>query len=163
MVALLQDGSGGFTESSISSDGVGLGGLLVGDVTGDGLVDLVVHTVFPSGMVQILEGMANGLPEPGASATISENTRGLAAGDFNGDGITDLATGAETSDTIAVLQADDGGLHASCAYDLTGGVVFAADLTGSALPDLVTLYSGWSVFVNVYPGSGGVVGDEAPR
>jgi hypothetical protein len=150
MVALLQDGSGGFTESSISSDGVGLGGLLVGDVTGDGLVDLVVHTVFPSGKVQILEGMANGLPEPGASATISENTRGLAAGDFNGDGITDLATGAETSDTIAVLQADDGGLHASCAYDLTGGVVFAADLTGSALPDLVTLYSGWSV-VNVYP------------
>ena len=152
VTALLQAADHSFSTSSIAFDGVILTGLLVTDVTGDGLTDLVGLTAVPQSTVSILAGAAGTLPSPDTSVDLPDDTSGLVAADLNGDGTTDLATGGENRPwTFGVLQADDGSFATTCGYALRGDLQAAANVTGGLWPDLITTSQYLNGSVNVFP------------
>jgi hypothetical protein len=104
---LLGDGAGGFTAAAGSPVSVGSGpfGVALGDVSGDGKLDLV--TANSSGNSVTL-GFGNGAGAfttgiPGGSPYVGAGPRSVALGDVNGDGKLDLVTANFDANTVTVL------------------------------------------------------------
>ena len=124
-----------------------------GDVTGDGLDDLVLATIFnrPLQEFRVYPALASG----GYAAPIvlyrpmdANQTAALAIGDFNGDGRGDLMLGeAKNGAGLHVyLQDPQGNLAWSldiATYNGSGPLI-AADLDRDGLTDLAIAHSGWS-------------------
>ena len=127
--------------------------LEIGDVTGDGLRDLVVMSGQGFGPnMSVVPGLANGTFGAATAYSIYDqqvNTHGIGVGDTNGDGRSDIVAsygGNSPSSRIALwTQLADGSLdlpviHGS--YDIPEPVEVAdLDLDGRA--DVVTLHGGW--------------------
>lgn len=127
--------------------------LETGDVTGDGLQDLVVMSGQGFGPnMSVVPGLANGTFGAATPYSIYDqqvNTHGIGVGDTNGDGRADIAAsygGNSPSSRVALwTQLADGTLdlpviHGS--YDIPEPVEVAdLDLDGRA--DVVTLHGGW--------------------
>lgn len=114
-----------------------------GDVTGDGIRDLVVANL-SSGVLAVLRGTgAGGVGPPELVATPYGELRGLgAAGDVTGDGIPDLALILDHSGTLAIAPGDGAGGFGALRSLGSGWQRFdqvsqAGDLTGDGVPDLV--------------------------
>lgn len=123
----------------------------VGDVTGDGLPDLVITSDYSPSLV-ILPGVrSGGLGSPIIQSLSTEyfNPEGNAVGDFNGDGLNDVAmTVSQNSPAYLRVFSQDaaGALSAEptllSSYDIPGPLI-SADLDNDGRQDLVTVHDGW--------------------
>ncbi|MBU6296116.1 MAG: Ig-like domain repeat protein, partial [Planctomycetes bacterium] len=117
-----------------------------GDVTGDGVVDVVYSTTVGS-TVGVIDGQSLAvLPGRRFSAFSPNYTRpvNLAVGDVNGDGVGDIAVAPGSTGTSPLVRAFSGAdgslLFSRLAYatNFTGGVSIAAgDLTGDGRAELI--------------------------
>lgn len=129
-----------------------------GDVTGDGLDDLILGTIFnrPLEEFRVYPALASG----GYAAPVvlslplgSNHTSSLAVGDFNGDGRGDLALD-EVKDIANVhLYFQDPQGHFTSSLDIArqsgSGNLIASDLNRDGRTDLAFAHTGWG-YVGYY-------------
>ncbi len=136
----------------VSAGGGQYEALALGDLNGDGHLDLV--TVDSGSTVRVLMGLGNGsFANPVAYATTSQSgsSWSLAVGDMNSDGSADVVVG-NSFGMYVLLNQGDGSLTAPLA-SAGGGIVAIGDLNGDQLPDVVSA-SGGSVAVALNAGAG---------
>ena len=143
--------------------------LETGDVTGDGLDDIVVMSgqgLVPN--VSVLAQQANGTFGAAAEYSVGGNrlTSGIGVGDVTADGRRDVVAsygGNSPDGRVAVFAQSAGGSlgapASSASYDIPGAVE-VADVDRDGLGDVVVVHEGWGR-VGVYPGlAGGGLGAE---
>ncbi len=142
---LLGDGDGAFsgpTHFSVGPNGSLPISVAVGDLNGDGVLDLVVANNFGSS-VAILLGAVDGSftlkVQPNTNLTLPQPTA-AAIGDFNRDGIPDLAIANSGNRVTIRLGVGDGTFTKPTLQNFTVGTnpvfVVAADLNGDGILDL---------------------------
>lgn len=140
--------------------------VLVADLNGDGISDLVLG----SNQVSIYLGKADGTYTATAAPSIQGPTSyPIAIADFNGDGIPDVAVPLYGSNEIAILLGKGNGTFAAPVMvsvpSATFGVgqILVGDLNGDGISDLAALDSNNSA-VNILLGNGdGTFTSEATR
>lgn len=113
-------------------------GLAVGDVTGDGIVDLEAVTASPANELLVIAGQADGTFAPAVVYPIGQSANHIDIGDLNGDGRNDVAL--SNSDSIDILlQQSDGSLLVSKTLPMTGTAEAPAigDINGDGRADLI--------------------------
>jgi hypothetical protein len=161
------DGRGGISRTSTLSMPASATRTL-GDVTGDGLDDVILATIFdrPLQEFRIYPALASG----GYAAPIvlsrpidANQTASLAVGDFNSDGRKDLVLdeARDGADLQVYLQDTQGRLGQGTALvrQRGSGTLLASDLDRDGATDLAIAHSGWS-YVGYYLQS---VGRLAPE
>jgi hypothetical protein len=116
----------------------------VGDLNGDGLLDVMTPSTSTPGVLVFLADGQGGFRLPvhhPLNAAQAAGDTGFAAGDFDRDGRLDLAV-ATGSGIVTLLRGDGtGGFAAPAWTGIAPGVVVSrlaiADLTGDGVPDLV--------------------------
>nr|AYM53759.1 FG-GAP repeat/fibronectin type III domain protein [Archangium gephyra] len=154
---LLGNGDGTFRLAPSISVGGQTRHAVLGDVNGDGRMDLVcqvsrsIEPGFSSEEVRVLLGQGAGTFGPATLVTTSPSPGALALGDLNKDGVLDLAV-AQTSSGGGVLtlkgQGDGTFLPPVLTTDNAGqrgGHIALADMSGDGVPDIVRSSDG-----NVY-------------
>ncbi len=143
----------------------GLGGMAIGDVTGDGKNDLVLAG-YDRNLVRILANDGTGSLGAPFELPAGENPRTIAIGDVNGDGKNDLLTSATQSNKVLVRLSVPGGKLSGGDSLATAGpadVVITADVNGDGRPDLVaTQRDGDSIRVFINTGTGFASGVDYP-
>lgn len=121
---------------------------LPGDVTGDGVADLVLADR-EAGSIAIRAGASDGsmgerIP---SGELLGPITAIAAAGDVTADGVPDVAVALANGAVVILAGAGDGGLTPGDPIELTwggaDGIVAAGDLTGDGIADLVVT-SSWN-------------------
>ena len=156
LVTMLNLGGGQFaTPVTVSSEPAGYQDFAIGDVTGDGKVDIVGHNVTT---VEVRAGRGDGTFAPPVEYPIpwpNDGGYGLALADFNGDGRTDVAvTNSNNNPGSAVhvfYQTAAGTLGPAAtlpSLDLAD-MIKAVDVNGDGRSDLVVAHGGWD-YAGVY-------------
>lgn len=168
------NGRGGFSRSgSISIGGVGWQDLKAADVTGDGLLDLVLFREDDKSQVRVYPHVRSGGFAASATYSLPDNEGGvgggevspwgMAPGDFNDDGRTDLAISVTqlSAQFDVVPQSGSGKLLAPVThYSATiPGELIAADFDGDGDDDLMIRYPSAAMF-GYFPQIGGGLGSE---
>ena len=144
MSVLLNGGRGGFRRDDYYRTdyrtGVGPYRLAIGDLNGDGKLDVAVANYGPR-TVSVLMGRGNGSFEPKVDYPVGGDPWQVAIGDLNGDGKPDLAVANSYDDTASVLLNKGNGTFEPKVDYQTGSApisVAIADLNGDGKPDLAT-------------------------
>jgi hypothetical protein len=133
---LLNTGSGAFGTAQTYAVGGEPTGVAVGDVSGDGKLDIV--TANANGTVSVLVGQGNGTFGAALSYAIGGPANSVALGDFNHDGHLDIAaTGSTEMDVL--LNTGTGTFAAYQKVGRAGSAVVAADFNGDGYPDLAEI------------------------
>ena len=136
-------------------------GVTLGDLNGDGILDLVTAGYSAGGKALVRFGLGNGTF--GASRSYANETGGitncLTLGDLNGDGLLDLVTAGYSAGGKATIRLGVGngtfGAGTSYATETTeSNGVTLGDLNGDGFLDLVTAGVGVSGFATVRLGAG---------
>ncbi len=113
VAVFLNDGAGGFRESTVVEPSANIANVMVADVNGDGKPDLVgTESTFDvngntSGTVFVSRGSGDGTFQPAIQITqFSGTPAGIAAGDLNNDGLIDLVV----SNSGGVIDGSGGGV-----------------------------------------------------
>jgi len=153
VTVLLGTGSGNFAPASFFSTGFTAVALAVGDINGDGILDIATSNEYTS-TVSVLLGGGDGSFGRALAYPVGSYPTSAAAGDLDGDGIPDLAVANSNSGTVSLLAGRGDGTFAAAtsvaaAYPLT---VAIQDLNHDGVQDLIVGGAGVSVFL----GSGGM-------
>lgn len=126
-----------------------------GDVTGDGLADIIVAAGV-NGHVKVFRGTDGALVRSFLAFTGVTGEVAVAAGDVNGDGRADIIVGAGVNSHVKVFSGRDAGLLQSfLAYPgVSGGVYVAAgDIDGDGLDEIITGAGSAATHVKAFDGS----------
>ena len=167
---LLGYGAGAFTEAANSPmflSVLGQSSVAVGDLNGDGKLDLAIATQSTNG-VTILLGNGDGTftPTSGPAPTVGKQPQGIVAGDFNGDGKLDLAITNAADNTVTILLGNgDGTFTQASGSPIAVGTapyaIVAADFRANGKLDLAVVNSG-SNNVTLLLGNGDGTFAQAP-
>jgi hypothetical protein len=107
---LLGQGDGSFRLGGEYSVGAGTGSqyLAVGDLTGNGILDIVV-TDYTMNQISVLMGNGDGTFQAPVFYATGATPTGLVLGDFNGDGKLDVATADSSSNQVSIFFGDGAG------------------------------------------------------
>ena len=130
---LLNNGHGAFGAALTYAVGGAPTSVAVGDVSGDGKLDIV--TANSNGTASVLLNTGAGAFGAAQNYALGGSATSVALGDFNHDGRLDIATtgGAETD---VLFNKGNGAFAAYQKVGPAGGAVAAADLNGDGYPDL---------------------------
>jgi len=141
---LLGKVGGGFINSGTLSTGTNPSSVAIGDLNGDGRLDLAVANA-GSNTVSVLLGSVGGGFQAQTPYATGTNPESVAIGDLNGDGRLDLAVANYDSNTVSVLLGSvGGGFQAQTQYP-TGtnpASVAIRDLNGDGRLDLAVANAG---------------------
>jgi hypothetical protein len=139
----------------------------IGDMNGDGHLDLVVcYGSTSASNVGVMLNAGSGTFGAPVVTPVAGTPGTVAVGDLNGDGHLDVVltyTGSGLASTVAVLLGNgDGTLQAAVNYTVVGSTrqVVVGDLNGDGWPDVAVATgttSGVSVLLNNGPGGGGTL------
>ncbi len=146
----LGNGNGTFrADTQYSSDIVQTNALTLGDLNGDGILDLVTGGSSLGGRVTVRLGTSSGTFGSATNyASEATNTYAVDLGDLNGDGVLDLiSTGTGGGQGVTTVRMGTGygtfGAATSYAMDATSSLgVSAGDLNNDGTLDLATAGSG---------------------
>jgi len=171
VAVLLGDGDGSFQPpvSYTVENGIhGTMGLVIGDVNGDGNLDLAASAYAGNGTICTLLGNGDGTFQPQiVSQTDSTYPNFSAIADFNADGKPDLAVAntANRSGVSILIGNGDGTFAPSTVLSSDGDpiIIAAADLNGDHLPDIAFANEAWHANdVQIYLNNGdGTFGEAA--
>jgi hypothetical protein len=157
---LLNNGAGAFTPAPgfVFPDKTGPGHVAVGDVNGDGRLDVAVVRDGSSGasLVTLLGNGDGSFVQASGTYAVGWLASAVVMADFNGDGRPDVAVADLTSDHVEVLLGNgDGTFQAPVAYAVGAApqALAVGDFNGDGRPDLVTANQG-SNSVSVLLGTG---------
>jgi hypothetical protein len=132
--------------------------VLVADLNGDGIPDLVLGSNF----VSIYLGNADGTYSEGATISVQQapTSHPIVIADFNGDGIPDLGIPLYGSNDIAILLGKGNGTFAAPVLasvpgsDITIEQIVVADFNGDGIPDLAVIAAADTSTVDILLGNG---------
>ena len=158
----LSNGGGGFTQSAGSPFPVGTTpvAIAVGDVNGDGILDLAVANLGSSTITLLLGNAAGGFTAATGGLIVTGSApRSIAMGDFNGDGNLDIVTANSGSNNITVLLGNgSGGFAPALGSPFAAGSapwsIVTGDFNGDGMADLAVANNG-SNNVTILLGTGG--------
>jgi hypothetical protein len=110
-------------------------GLAIADLTGDGMLDVLVGGALDATLAILPGDGAGGLLPPVALAGV-RGARDLTVGDLDGDGLPDILVDVEWSETQVLWNLGGGAFSASLLY-LGEGRMHVADVTGDGVADVV--------------------------
>jgi hypothetical protein len=125
-------------------------GLLVGDLSGDGIFDVAVANE-GSNFVSVLDGFGNGNFDTSQDFPVGKSSRAMTGADFDGDGNLDLVMANRLANSVSVLpgkgdgtfaQAQSFPVHQAPSGGLSCQGLAIGDFNGDELPDLVTANDG---------------------
>lgn len=137
IIVLLSNGNGTFAAPLTTAVSDRPRSLAIGDITGDGKLDLLVGLEDNS---NLLPGKGDGTFETPTLLLINDATRAVASADFDSDGHVDLAVAQIASDRISFLMGQgDGTFRPGVTIPVGDGpLAFAVgDINGDGKPDLV--------------------------
>jgi hypothetical protein len=161
MQALLDpSGTGALTAQAPIPAGNGLVAVVLGDLTGNGTLDVVALDYSVGNVLVFMGNGSGGFGAPTTFATgIAGGQRALAIADVNSDGKLDLIVANTDSGSFSVLLGDGhGGFGAGIAYP-TGATpmsVVVADVDGDGIPDVIVLCPTTNT-MEIHYGTGGGV------
>ncbi|MDX6685320.1 MAG: hypothetical protein QOF86_1448 [Baekduia sp.] len=147
---LLGDGTGAFALAAGSPVWLGPsvgslypGAAVLGDVNGDGRLDVAVPDYGPDDVRVLLVDGAGGFgAAPGSPFAVGRDPLWVAVADVNGDGKPDLATANSNATDVSVLLSAKGGFRPAAGSPFPGGhhptQVVVLDANGDGKPDLAT-------------------------
>ncbi len=156
IVLLRNTGQGAFERLPIFPLPMSLRALEAGDVSGDGLQDLVVLG-WGRDAVWVLQNLGGGNFAP-SSHPVGNAPRASALADLTGDGLLDIAVANADSHTLSILIQQDGGTFTPKVDFPTDGMpadIVTGDFDGDGRRDLATVNvigSSVSVLRNLRPG-----------
>ena len=161
MSVLLGNGDGSFQTARTLATGNKAAAVVVGDFTGDGILDLAVANE-NSNDVSVFLGNGDGSFQTARRFAAGANPAALAVADFNRDGIPDLAVAnlIPFSGTVSILAGNGDGSFQSPVQFAVGfapDAVAVGDFNGDGLPDLAVANSaafGGTPSVSVLVGHG---------
>jgi hypothetical protein len=133
---LLNNGNGTFGTAKTYAVGGSPTSLALGDVSGDGKLDIV--TANSKGTVSVLVNNGNGTFAAAQNYAVGGPASSVALGDFNHDGHIDIATTGST-DMDVFLNNGNGTFAAYQKVGPAGRTVVAADFNGDGFPDLAEI------------------------
>jgi hypothetical protein len=145
VTVLLGNGSGGFAAAAGSPYAVGSypRTLAVGDIDGDGKLDLAVANNGSSNITVLMGNGSGGFtPAAGSPVTVGVQPSGISISDFNGDGKADLAVANGYSNDVSILLGNGSGSFTAAPGSpfATAGVqptsIAAGDFSGDGRADL---------------------------
>lgn len=160
---LVADGEGGFAEAQRVAQTGGTSTLLVADLTGDDIADIVIGDT-RTDSVAVLVAVGDGDFEPIRRFALRTKPQGLAVADVSSDGIPDIVAtnnvfGTGAPNEALVLIGDGEGGFAPPRRFSTGGEnsisrVAIADMTSDGFPDIVAVFSTHAGGIVVLAGDG---------
>jgi hypothetical protein len=147
---LLGNGDGTFQLALNFSAGSNPGPIAVGDLNGDGKLDLVVAnndagTTAVNNTINVLLGNGDGSFQPAQSFTVGTNPTAVALADFNGDGKLDAAVSNHDANNLSILLGKgDGTFQPAMNFAAGSGPqsLVVADLNGDGKLDLAVADGG---------------------
>ena len=100
---LLGNGDGTFATAVAYQTGDAGQGVSLGDVNGDGILDIVTANTGEDGTVSVLLGVGDGTFLTHAEYAVGNGPANVALADFNGDGMLDIADSDQGPGTVTVL------------------------------------------------------------
>ena len=139
----LNDGQGGFapTAAPLNPTGNSTMSVAMGDLNGDGTLDIVLGNAGEPSQVYLNDGQGSFAPTATPLNPTGNGTRNVALGDLNGDGSLDIVLGNSSGPSQVYLNDGQGGFTPTAApLDLTGswnGSVALGDLNDDSALDIV--------------------------
>ncbi len=147
-------GTGEFGSASVLNLGVAPSDTAMGDVNGDGFLDIVISD-FTGYSISFQLGNGDGTFRAGMSVSSSQNGGGISLSDLNGDGNLDIISSAGNGYEIH-LGNGDGSFRSGTTYNLGNpvGEFSLADFNGDGNIDIVSGFGGTSLVVSLGTGTG---------
>jgi hypothetical protein len=126
-----------FSKTDYTAD-LGPASVAVGDLNGDGKLDLVVANFYGNDL-SVMLGNGDGTFQPTVNHPAPGSPRGVALGDFNGDGVLDIVAALFNANQVSVLLGNGNGtFQAPVNYSTIGrgGQVSVGDFNGDGKLDL---------------------------